>query len=164
MDYVQNAFYTASNWHKDNSYGSLTATSQGQTISSSHHIYLRTKRSHYDQLSLISKLPPVSASPSPASPAPHSQRPTPSALSGSSTALSPTYTLPFRYQSLAQAPRSISDTSSPATGAFKTCAAPTSRGGGKYGMAENASTDEMCYCTGASSSQRVHWKGSISAD
>ncbi|KAL8782570.1 MAG: hypothetical protein Q9195_009621 [Heterodermia aff. obscurata] len=28
MDYVQNAFYIASNWQKDNSYGALTATSQ----------------------------------------------------------------------------------------------------------------------------------------
>ena len=155
MDYVQNAFYIASNWHKDNSYGSLTATSQGQTISSSHHIPSHKALTSH-QLSLISKLPPASASPSPASPAPHSQHPTRSAPSGSSTDPSPTSTPRFRCQFLVQAPRSVSGTSSLATGAFKTCAAPTSRGGGKYGTAENASTDEMCSCTGASSSQRVH--------
>ena len=32
MDYVQNAFQTASHWDRDNSYGSLIATSQGKTI------------------------------------------------------------------------------------------------------------------------------------
>ena len=29
MDYVQNAFYEASHWNRDNSYGSLTATARG---------------------------------------------------------------------------------------------------------------------------------------
>ena len=32
MDYVQNAFYKASGWNRDNSYGTLTATSRGYTI------------------------------------------------------------------------------------------------------------------------------------
>jgi len=29
MDYVQHAFFSASNWDRDNSYGALTATSRG---------------------------------------------------------------------------------------------------------------------------------------
>lgn len=29
MDYVQNAFYEASRWNRDNSYGTLTATAKG---------------------------------------------------------------------------------------------------------------------------------------
>jgi hypothetical protein len=29
MEYVQNAFYNASNWNLDNSYSKLTATAQG---------------------------------------------------------------------------------------------------------------------------------------
>lgn len=32
MDYVQNAFYEASHWNRNNSYGTLTATSQGEHI------------------------------------------------------------------------------------------------------------------------------------
>ncbi len=30
MDYVQNAFYTSTNWNRDNSYGTLTATARGK--------------------------------------------------------------------------------------------------------------------------------------
>ena len=38
MDYVQNAFYEASHWNRNNSYGTLTATSQGKlTQSLLHH-------------------------------------------------------------------------------------------------------------------------------
>ena len=29
MDYVQSAFYEASHWNRDNSYGTLNATAQG---------------------------------------------------------------------------------------------------------------------------------------
>jgi len=29
MDYIQNAFYNASGWNRDNSYSSITATAQG---------------------------------------------------------------------------------------------------------------------------------------
>ena len=32
MDYVQNAFYEASHWNRDNSYGSLTATARGTYV------------------------------------------------------------------------------------------------------------------------------------
>lgn len=32
MDYVQNAFYDASHWNRNNSYGALTATSQGKQL------------------------------------------------------------------------------------------------------------------------------------
>ena len=32
MDYVQQAFFTASHWNPDNSYGSLTATARGMLI------------------------------------------------------------------------------------------------------------------------------------
>jgi len=33
MDYVQLAFYDASNWHHDNSYSNLTATARGRILS-----------------------------------------------------------------------------------------------------------------------------------
>lgn len=33
MDYVQNAFYDATHWNRDNSYGTLTATARGKSLS-----------------------------------------------------------------------------------------------------------------------------------
>ena len=33
MDYVQSAFYDATEWNKDNSYGALTATSRSEHAS-----------------------------------------------------------------------------------------------------------------------------------
>lgn len=38
MDYVQNAFYEASRWNRDNSYGSLTDTARGAPPFSFCHI------------------------------------------------------------------------------------------------------------------------------
>ena len=163
MDYVQNAFYEASHWNRNNSYGTLTATSQGK--SSSAILESRPMRFFTDtQPQPFSTSPPLWDS---ASTYPPSQLPTsPPRILSLPPACSPAPSLtsippclfPLCRPQPGPSPSQL--TRPQATGNFSPFARQTRRGGGRYGTQGNGSIREMRSFTVASIYRKVHWKRS----